>query len=342
VDELENTLSKQLDALCGVADASQYAALSPMISTENLAAALALQNNIETQNANAHLRIIDASYRLPRQDDPSAYDQFKDRHIIGAVFFNLDEIATPHSTLSHMAPSPQIFSDFMSDIGIKSNDIIIIYDDYGLFSAPRAWWTFKTMGHKHCFILDGGLPKWLSEKRPVTGAISAYEKSSYKPNLETEPASNQNNRPSRFCNSDRVQQVINAIDTQTKNSNDVMIIDMRPQARFFGKQSEPRKNLRSGHMPEAKNLPFSHFLNPDGTLKDDQKLRQLLEEIGLTDDISMIATCGSGITAAFACLVREKLGCTANSLYDGSWAEWGNPDHDPDLFPVLPKKENLK
>ncbi|MCA8888713.1 MAG: 3-mercaptopyruvate sulfurtransferase [Parvularculaceae bacterium] len=262
-----------------------------------------------------NVRIIDSSWRLPGAADSGA-QAYADRHIPGAVFFDLDEISDKSTSLPHMLPSRAQFELAVGELGVSQNDRVIVYDDAGIFSAARVWWTFRAMGHRDVSVLDGGLPKWLAEGRPTTSQITPVKKVKYaagEPLAQAAPAADVNAALDR---------------------DDVVVIDARPRDRFFGRAPEPRPGLRSGHMPGAGNLPHSALLAKDGTMLGVDDMKPLFAGLGVSPDRLVITSCGSGVTAAVLTLALEALGHQRHALYDGSWAEWGIAGNDPDKFPV--------
>jgi thiosulfate/3-mercaptopyruvate sulfurtransferase len=249
------------------------------------------------------VRIIDASWYLP-QMERDAQAEYLAAHIPGAVPFNVDEIADASTGLPHMLADAETFGRAVSAFGISRDDTIIIYDGAGLFSAPRVWWNFRVMGAKKSFILAGGLPKWQAEGHPVTSTVPT-------------PA------PADFVAQPTAQ---SAVDRQVvlaaSDGGDVQIVDLRPAARFAGEAAEPRSGLRSGHIPNSLNLPFSALV-VDGQLAPKDVLRQEIADAGIDMDKPVITSCGSGVTAAFLNLALAELGVDAMQLYDGSWTEWG-------------------
>lgn len=262
------------------------------------------------------LKIIDASWRMPG-NPPAIEDRIK-RRIKGAVFFDLDEIADKSAGLPHMLPAAEDFARAIGSLGIKTSDRIVVYDDAGLFSAARVWWTFRAMGHSRVSVLDGGLPKWLREGRPVDAGGEKARRTTYR--------LTELQRPMARTASD----VLLALKT-----GGAVVLDARPASRFTGDAVEPRAGIRSGHMPGAINLPFPLLLKENGELKPLDALASLFRERGVHMGTRVITTCGSGVTAAILCLALERLGHTSHALYDGSWTEWGDQSNDPSLYPVV-------
>lgn len=260
---------------------------------------------------------VDASFYLPGAKE-SAVENYKNEHIKGAVFFNVSEIKDSKSPLPHMLPSEEVFSREVSNIGIKNEDILVIYGQTGMVMGPcRAWWMFKGFGHKHVYILDGGLPEWKRQGFETTQTQVSKLKSDYRAKIfKTDMLANMNDV------------IVAAQDSNTK------IIDARPFERFSGQNNEPRENMRSGHIPNSINLPCSTLVTEAGCLlpkkKMEEKIRNLLPDINDTENI--IVTCGSGITACFLYVVLKTLNIPGKiSVYDGSWSEWGRTDSDTEV-----------
>lgn len=254
------------------------------------------------------LRLLDASWYLPAQNrDPRA--EFFAGHIPGARFFDIDEIADLTTGLPHMAAPPAKFAARLRALGIGDASQVVVYDGAGIFSSARVWWNFNLMGLARIAVLDGGLPRWRSENRPITTDLPAPAH----PHLTPRPQSQLVKTAA---------DVLHALKAQT-----AQIIDARAAPRFKGDAPEPRAGLRSGHMPGAINLPFGQTLNPDGTMKSPADLRMVFTGAGVDLDKPIITSCGSGVTAAVLSLALNRISHPDHALYDGSWSEWGaHPD----------------
>jgi len=271
-----------------------------LVSTEWLAAHL----------KDPDLRILDASWLLPgvEGDAKAAYDA---AHIPGARYFDIDDISDHRSELPHMAPPIEKFMSRLRAMGVGDGHQVVVYDNIGIYSAPRVWWTFKLMGQENIAVLDGGLPKWLAEGRPTEDLPPMVR--------------------DRHMTVRRQAHLVRDV-TQVSSASklgDHEILDARSAGRFSGTDPEPRAGLRGGHIPGSKNVPFTNLLNADGTMKTPDALRAVFAAAGVDLAKPAITTCGSGVTAAIISLALERIGKTDHSLYDGSWTEWG-------AFPTLP------
>jgi thiosulfate/3-mercaptopyruvate sulfurtransferase len=251
------------------------------------------------------LVIIDASWHMP-DEGKDAHAEYVAEHIPGAIFFDIDEIADTKSSLPHMLPPPEKFSSRMRSMGIGDGSRIVIYDSAGLFSAARVWWTFRVMGVDDVSVLNGGLPKWKAEGRPIESG---------------QPIGRTTRHFTARRNLDLVRDVSD-IKALLKDKS-AELVDARAPERFAGTAPEPRPGLRSGHIPGAHNLPYGKLLNSDGTLKSASELERLFAEAGVDLSKPVVTSCGSGVTASVLALARAQIGHRRAAVYDGSWSEWG-------------------
>ncbi len=232
-------------------------------------------------------------------------------HIPGAVFFDIEELSDQATSLPHMLPSPEDFSRSMSMLGIRDDMTIVVYEQQGVFSAPRAWWMLRAFGAPHVCLLDGGLRAWTeSGLRIDSGHV--YRAPSH-------PPDSFHARLNREAMADLTQ----LKDRLTRHQQ---VLDARSAARFHGTAPEPRPGLSSGHMPGAINVPFTELLE-DGRLKPADRLREYFSTKNIDLQQPITTTCGSGVTAAVITLALNVVGAANVSLYDGSWAEYAQqPD----------------
>ena len=228
--------------------------------------------------------------------------RYLERHLPGAIFFDIDQLSDHSTSLPHMLPAPDVFSHSMSALGVGDNLTIVVYEQSGVFSAARAWWMLRTFGVNDVYILDGGLGAWIEAGLPTHSGPVSRAAAGFHAKLNHEAVKDFH----------QIQQMIE-VGSQ--------ILDARSAGRFAGTSPEPRPGITSGHMPGAISIPFTELVE-EGRLKSAEKLRELFAAKDVDIQKPVTATCGSGVTAAVIALGLEVVGAKQVSLYDGSWAEY--------------------
>jgi thiosulfate/3-mercaptopyruvate sulfurtransferase len=278
-----------------------FSSFSSLVSTEWLA------EHMNDEN----LVILDGSFKLPGAT-PLAREDYEDRHIPGAVFFDIDAIADHATSLPHMLPSAEEFSTAAEALGVSNTSFIVVYDAPGLMSAGRVWWTFRMFGHRNIAILDGGLKAWLSEGRPVTANKTAIKPGKFTAKLVADGVVSKSD-------------VLKNVETRERP-----LVDARSAARFNATEKEARPGLRSGHIPASLNVPFNLLTDPEsGKMKPVSEIRSIFEAAGLDMSQPAIASCGSGVTACALVFGLHLAGKDDLAVYDGAWTEWGMPGETP-------------
>ena len=273
----------------------------PLVSTEWLAAHI----------NEANVKVLDASFKLPGVL-PLPKDDYLAAHLPGAVFFDVDAVSDHSNPLPHMFPSAEQFGRDVGNLGISNADTVVLYDAGGWVAGPRAWWMFLSYGHSNVRILNGGLKKWRAEGRPV-------ESGEVKPKAATFKASYDSRRVRSM------QQLIANVESRAEQ-----VIDARPAERFEGRAAEPRAGIRSGHIPNARNVPYAGLFDAaTGEMKPLDDLRAAFTGAGVKLDAPIVTSCGSGVSAGVLTLALYRLGVTDTALYDGSWSEWGQEKGPP-------------
>ena len=254
------------------------------------------------------VKIIDSSWHMP-QTKRNGFDEYKISHIPEAIFFDLDFNSKKNIKLPHMLVDINNWEEIVSKMGIKKNDEIIIYDNSDVLSACRCWFNFIYFGHnpKLVRVLNGGLNKWIVEKRKVTTDLPNVEVSNYKCYEKKELVKSKN--------------LIN----QNINAQKFKVIDARSKERFEGKVPEPRNGLRSGNIKNSFCIPFNECLNDNKTFKNKEELQNIFEScLENINEKNIVFSCGSGVTACVLALAYSLINDKYHPcIYDGSWAEYG-------------------
>jgi thiosulfate/3-mercaptopyruvate sulfurtransferase len=224
------------------------------------------------------------------------------KHIPSAIFFDIDALSDHSTALPHMLPTPEAFSRSMASLGVGDQMTIVVYEQAGVFSAPRAWWMLRTFGASEVYILDGGLTAWIEAGFPTQAGPVERASASFHATFDGAA-------------------VKSISDIQQMIAQHSQILDARSSGRFSGAAPEPRPGISSGHMPGATSIPFTELVE-DGRLQPASKLRAYFAAKGVALDQPITTTCGSGVTAAVIALGLEIAGAQQVSLYDGSWAEY--------------------
>ena len=256
------------------------------------------------------VRVVDGSWYLPTDNrDPLA--EYRERHIPGAVFFDIDEIADDASDLPHMLPSPEKFSSRVRSLGLGDGVRIVAYDGGNMMAAARVWWMFRVFGHEDVSVLDGGLAKWMDDGGAVDDEPVIPRERHFTPRMNT--------------------LLVRDIGQMTENlaGRREQVVDARGAGRFTGREKEFRPGLRSGHIPDSRNLPYTSLLNGDGTVRESESILAAFRDAGVDPARPIVTTCGSGISACFLALALDLAGMPGAAVYDGSWVEWGSGTGTP-------------
>ncbi|KAI1886687.1 hypothetical protein AGOR_G00198360 [Albula goreensis] len=275
------------------------------LHTRALVAAKWLADAVKCNRVGPSLRILDTSWYLP-QMKRNGKKEFKERHIPGATFFDIDECCDKTSPFDRMLPTERTFADYVGNLGIGNDTHVVVYDasDFGSFSSPRVWWMFRVFGHNSVSVLNGGLKYWLHEGNEVTSQYSKPQPVDFRTTINRSWVKT-------------YQDVLDNIDTKQ-----FQFVDARPAGRFKGTVPEPRHNTEPGHIPGSFSMPFNSLLAPSGLILPPEELEDLFRKAGVDLRRPICVSCGSGVTACQVVLAAHVLGYPGVTVYDGGWSEW--------------------
>ena len=261
---------------------------------------------------NKEIKVIDATWHMP-SSELNAFEIFKEKHIPGSIYIDLEEISDPNSELPHMMPNEDFFSKKISSLGIENSNHLVIYDMYGMFSAARIWFMFKAFGHEKISILNGGFPAWIESNNEISNQVEKINKTIYKASLDKSLLVD-------------YKDILKNISKKKHQ-----IIDARSPGRFLGIDQEPRPDMKSGHIPNSKNLFFNDLIDQNSKkIIEKNKIEDLLKSSDIDKEKDIICTCGSGVTACILKFAIELVSENKNiKIYDGSWSEWGTIKDSP-------------
>ena len=263
------------------------------------------------------IRVVDSTWFLPNVDR-SGRAEFATGHVLGALYWDIDEIADADDPRPHMLPDPAAFEGHMARLGIGATTAVVVYDRVAMMTVGRVWWMLRYFGHDRVSILDGGYAKWTAEDRPSETGLG---------HAPAAPAAfTARPRPHLLRSLDQVMELIAGPDEQ--------ILDARSAGRFAAAEPEPRPGCRAGHIPGSMNLPFNTLVDPGtGTIRPPQALCAVFRDAGIDVARPVVTTCGSGVTACMLAFGLHLLGHDRVAVYDGSWSEWGMR-HDTPIEPA--------
>jgi len=275
--------------------------LDPLVSTDWL----------DAHRGEPDLRVVDATFYLPHLER-DARAEFEQAHVPGAVFFDIDAVADHGNPLPHMLPGAKAFAEAVGALGVGTGDRVVVYGGRGLIASARVWWTFRVFGHDRVWVLDGGLAKWKKEGRPLESGAPSPAPGHFAATF----------RPELVADLGRMRGILERRDAQ--------IVDARSRGRFAATEPEIRPGLRGGHIPGSLSLPYAElFRGEDDVMRPEEEVRAAFAGAGLDPARAVVATCGSGVSAAVLALGLYRLGRRDAAVYDGSWTEWGGRADTP-------------
>ena len=265
-----------------------------------------MESLVSTDWLTEHLRepnlvVVDSSWHMPASGR-NGRAEYLDAHIPGARFLDIDAVSDRSNPAPHMLPGAEEFGRAMEAIGVGRDDRIVVYDNSPIRTAARGWFMLRHFGARNVAILDGGFQKWVGEGRAVERG-------------EPDP------RHTHFEAAEHREEVVTK--QQILGGIVLPLVDARGPARFEGSEPDPRPGVGSGHIPGARNVPFSALYNEDGTFRSREEIKRLFQQAGADAGQPFVASCGSGVTANALIFAAHLLGNDEARLYDGSWSEWG-------------------
>ncbi|XP_074303603.1 thiosulfate/3-mercaptopyruvate sulfurtransferase 1, mitochondrial [Silene latifolia] len=326
-----NLASKTRLVCCVISSSTDIGAKSyctqAMSTTEPVVSVEWLHSNLNQPG----IKVVDASWYMPNEQR-NPIQEYQVAHIPGALFFDVDGIADRTTNLPHMLPSEEAFAAAVSALGIENKDGVVVYDGKGIFSAARVWWMFRVFGHDRVWVLDGGLPRWRASGYDVESSASgdAIFKTSAASEAIEKVYQGLQVGPITFQTTFQPY-LVWTLDQVRKNIEDrtYQLIDARSKARYEGTAPEPRKGIRSGHVPGSKCVPFNEMLDSSGSLLSGEQLKEKFDQEGISLDKPIVTSCGTGVTACVLALGLHRLGKSDIAVYDGSWTEWGAHPETP-------------
>ncbi|KAM4720748.1 thiosulfate sulfurtransferase-like [Rhinophrynus dorsalis] len=258
------------------------------------------------------LRVLDASFYFPAIRD--GRKEYEEKHIPGALYFDIDECKDKASPYEVMLPSEAEFAKYVGNLGINNDSHVVVYDadHLGMYYAPRAWWMFKVFGHHKVSVLDGGFRDWLRQELPVTSEVVKVKPETFR----------------AVFNPSMVKSYEDIVENMS--SKKFQLVDSRSEGRYRGTEPEPGEGVDPGHIPNSLNLPFTSFLTEEGHEKSLDEIRLLFQNAGIDLNKALTITCRRGVTACQLALASFLLGKEDTAIYDGSWYEWfhrAKPEH---------------